>query len=270
MTTKCTMTFRMRTASSTPNAVQFRVGSFSESYYHPSDTFAVYFAAFDDLCLRRAQMLPTGAVIITQRFQQVNPLGPTQSRPAAIPGASGTATDIPQMALLVSSPGVGVRNIGRVTLRCIPDARVVEGEYSPSVTFTTAFNRFARALGNFRFLGRDLAQTAYPIYQIDNLGNYTLEIDSTLAVGQFVRVLRSSTPQGERAGGRFPIISVASPRTGMLQNWNQGPVKGGRMRRDGFAFCQYNYDLTEIDRVVTRKVGRPSKGYVGKVSKRRP
>lgn len=266
---KCTMLIEARSAVSSPS-VRARIGGWSESWYDNSSTLTdVVRARFVTLCTRRAALLPQGTQITGQRYQIVDPVGASSTGSRIYPGSAGTQADIPQMALLMRIPGQGVANHRPVYLRGLPDARVVEGEYSPSAVYTNALSLFLQALVGWNFRGRNLAAAAVPILTIDVNGVFQLETDSALGAGSMVRVLRTNLLAGGQFGGRFRIAAMPTARTGTLADWSAGPAVGGRLRLDSIIYPEVGPGLTVddvISRVVTKKVGRPFSEYSGRRS----
>jgi hypothetical protein len=270
MTVKCTALFQLATNTSDPTAVARRLGGWSESYYRPdADIGSTLITNFNTLCQRRAALLPSGAVIVGQRFQVVNPAGTSQTAARRYPGTAGTQADVPQMALLCRAPAQSAANIRPLILRGIPDARVVEGEYSPSSGFTTAIESFFSWLSaNWQFHGRDLSANTVPIYSIDALGVATLEANTTAVLGSMVRVLRTTDVNKDQVGGRFRVSAAASSTQITLQGWTLGACKGGRLRVDADTYLTIGSPIS-ISRVITRRVGRPFEQYRGRQSKKR-
>lgn len=262
---KCTMVFSLTTALSDPNAPIHRTGGWTENHFVDNNDFSLVRLLFQGLCETRAQLLPTGASITGQRYQRVSPVGASQSTAVVYPGASGLQTDVPQMALLCRVPTVNARNVSRLTIRGIPDARVVQGEYSPSYAFNTSLRRFFTQLSQFMMEGRDLSQTAVQILFIQANGNFRTIQPHGLAVNNQVQVIRSQNETTKLyAGGKFVVTAVTDNWAGTLNGWTGGDCRGGTIRIAANAFYQLNGAAAEVSRVVVRKVGRPSVGYRGR------
>lgn len=262
---KCTMVFSLTTALSNANAPVHRTGGWSESHFIDNASFTQVRTLFEALCQERALLLPTGASITGQRYQLINPIGASQSQATLFPGASGLQTDVPQMALLCRVPTIGARNISRLTLRGIPDQRVVEGEYSPSQGFNTALRRFFTQLSSFRMEGRDLAAENVPTLRIFANGVYRTQDPNAFAVNSVVRVMRAVRDvDGRTVSGTFVVQTVVDTRNGTLFDWTGGDTRGGTMRLNGIAYPQLDGANAAVSRVVVKKVGRPSAGYRGR------
>lgn len=270
MATKMTMIFQLSTNVSNPNATARRQGGWSETFYRIGAFTEEQRSDFIRLCLMRAQLLPSGASITGQRYQVVDPTGASSTGSAVFPGAASLQADIPQMALLCHAPAVGARNQRRIEIRGIPDARVVEGEYSPSARFTTALQNFFTQLGLFYFKGRDLSQAQLPIWHIDDAGLVTVTEPHTYTVGNLVRLLDVTNTSKDNVSGVYRISATTNSTQFTLMNWSGGSVNAtGKVRLEGQTYFQIQSSGITISRIVTRKVGRPSVGYRGRVSTRR-
>ncbi len=278
---KFTMLFQLATNVSDPTAVARRLGGWSESWYWEGlslqDLFTFAFGGqigvgegITGLCPIRAGMLPFGAALVGQRIQQVDPVGQSQSLSRNFPGTAATAADVPQMGLLCTIPGKNVKNIRRTILRGIPDARVVEGEFSPSQFFLANLNLFFDALINWKFRGVDLSQPNLPVLTIDATGVIQMgALSAGFAVNDQVKVLRSRDANDAPIGGVFMIESIPSATSIKVRNWTAGACTGGAVRKHAFVYPQVDGDNCSIGRIVTKRVGRPFTQYRGRRSVRR-
>lgn len=269
MPIKCTMIFSQSSNKTNTTSQAVRVGGWSESHYWPDQNFANAITGTETLAAFRAWLITPACTITGLRFQQVSPAGPSQSLQKAIRGAYNILSDIPQMALQINIPAVNAANISRIKLRGIPDSRVSEGELSTTRNFSAQLDDYIAYLTNFKFHGRDLSLPAYPLVTIDNAGVFFTEEPTALAAGNMVRILRAQNSDGTFRGGRFQIATMTSLQQGQLRGWDGGPTEGGRIRRDGNAYFQYRVAAATIGRISTKKVGRPSSGYVGRRSNRK-
>lgn len=268
--TKCTLLIESRSANSQADATRSRIAGWSESWYDEGPFSETKRAYTISLAQKRAALLPTGSSVVGQRYQEVDPIGASSTGSRVFAGGAGLQADIPQMALLLRIPGVGVKNFRPFYLRGLPDARVNEGEYSPSSIYTNKLIQFLLELEQWNFRGRNLAATTVPILTIDNAGVFQLEADSAIAVNDMVRVLRTNLATGGQFGGRFRVSAKPTARTGTLADWTAGPAAGGRIRADSIIYPVVPGGLKPedvISRVVTRKVGRPFAGYSGRDSR---
>lgn len=281
MTIKMTMLFQQSSAPSSPGAPVHRIGGWTESWYTNQSTIsaAINLATQSAAPLglqtvgivpARAQLLGLGAAIVGLRFQSVVPAGPSQSVAVNYPGNASHPNDAPQLALLCKAPGLNVNNVRRFTLRGLPDANTIEGEFSNDPVFSPALTAFFASLVNWQFRGRDLSQLANKILSISALGVVTFEVGVTYNVLDFVRILKSKDSSGNLRGGRFQVGSIGpGPNVITLNNWGFGATTGGTGRKDVVVFPAVDAANTNFSRVVTRRVGRPFTQYRGRRSRRR-
>jgi hypothetical protein len=276
---KFTMLMQLATNISDPTAQPRRIGGWSEGWYFEGATVAdLYRFAFGlpgiaavavpGLCPSRANLLPTGSAIVGQRVQQIDPVGPSQSLSRLFPGGAATLPDVPQMALLCSTPGLNVKNIRRTILRGIPDARAIEGEYAPSAQFKGDLTTFFTALSQFEFRGVDLAQPTIPIIAIAGDGTIQLAgLSAGFAVNDMVKVLRSHDSFGASIGGKFMVELIGTATSVKVRNWTAGACTGGALRKHAFVYPFVDSLNCTIGRLVTKRVGRPFIQYRGRRSK---
>lgn len=269
MAIKYTMLFGFTSNRSGENPLPSRTAGDSESYYDVLSEPKP--AAFDDLCIKRAQMLPRGCAIVGQRIQKVDPNGPASTNAKFFPGpsyATNTA-DIPQMALRMSFiAGDGFNKITK-TLRLIPDSQVIEGEYSPSTAFRNAVMAFGNQLvvGQWCFRAVDKANPNIPLLSIAANGAVVSVVAHGLNVNDKVIITRGKDSAGRahRIDGR--VISVTDALTFQVYPGPQVALTGGYSRKKVIVYPVVS--STEVGRITTHKVGRPFDGYRGRASKRR-
>lgn len=269
MPIKCVANFQLATNISSPLNPKRRIGGWSESIYSLQTDITLVQNRFQAWCQNRAALLPIGAAIVSQRYQRVAPVGASASTARFYPGSAGTQADVPQMCLSMRGKAVAVRNVRPINLRGIPDIRVVEGEYSPSQDFEAALSVLFANFAEFAFKGRDLDAAQAPVFTIDANGVYFTEADNTFGVNNIVRVLKTLQSTGKVVGGRFKISAVASVRSGTLTAWNLGDCKGGRMRVDATIYPAFLSGGIDGREITVKKVGRPTKGYRGRASRRK-
>jgi hypothetical protein len=270
---KMTMLFSQLSAASAPQFPVHRIGGWSESWYtvqNGVNDVINQASVGNGILLSRAALLGFGASIVGGRVQMVNPVGATQSFAALYPGIPTVLNDIPQMALLMKAPGVGVGNVRRFTLRGIPDTFVSEGEFSPNGTFQGQLSTFINSLQGWFFRGRDLTQPTVKILNISSGGVVTCQTAVSFALLQMVQILKSKDSGSNLRGGMFQV-STLGPGSNVftLLNWPYGATVGGTARGQGVVFPAVDYGHTSVSRVVTRRVGRPFTAYRGRRSKRR-
>lgn len=263
---KYTWLFQLFTNVASPDATIHRIGGWSETWY--DENLNVLLGSANLWAQKRALLLPQGAAIVGLRTQQVDPVGGAQTFAMNYPGINANSADIPQMALQCKAIGVGVRNVRTFTLRGIPDGQVTQGEYKPVPPFDTNLANFFKMLKQsaWNFRGRDLAQVAHPILTIDPTGIVAFSEPHGLAVGDYVRVLRTVLANGRQFGGRFYVDAVPSPLKITITGWSQGATTGGKGRKD--AIVHPNVESATFDRIITRRVGRPFIQYRGRRSKK--
>lgn len=269
MPIKCVANFSLATNISSPLNPKRRIGGWSESLYSLQTDINFVQTLFQNWCRERAALLPIGAAITSQRYQRVSPVGASASTAVYFPGSAGTQADVPQMCLNMRAKAVGVRNVRPISFRGIPDVRVVEGEYSPSQDFEAALTVIFRRYTDFAFKGRDLDAAQAPVFTIDTNGVYFTEADNVFQVNNIVRVLKTLQSTGRVVGGRFKISVVTSPRSGTLAGWTLGDCKGGRMRVDATIYPPFLAGGIDGREITVKKVGRPTKGYRGRASRRK-
>jgi len=268
---KCTMLFDVITNDG-EEGKPHRQGGWSESHYSSDpSSFSSRIAEFEDLCAKRAALLPIGAMIIGQRYQGVDPPSASQTNARQFPGAAGLAADYPTLSMYLRVPARDTRNISPLALRCMPDARIVKGEYNSSQQYQSALVRYLGGLsGNvWRFKGRDLAQTAYPLLRIQEDGTFATEANTTLVAGDMVRVLRANVEDDGQVGGRFKVVGLEGPVGIGLLDWPFGACTKGRVRLHSIVYPQIDSASASIGQVVVRKVGKASGQYRGKASRKR-
>ena len=267
---KFTMIFELST-----NADGFsqstRVGGWTESVYYNGAVSDIRKDFFRTLCTLRAALLPQSAAIVGQRYQNLDPRGGSATGGQRFNGNAAYGNDIPQMALLCSIGAVGATNIRRFELRGLPDELVHQGEYSPDGVYPGLINNFVYALqrDSWYFVGRDLSQPLVPMVSLASGGNFVLSQDLTFDIGNRVQILRTVDADGIQSGGFFYIATKASPRTGNIADWIGGDNVGGKMRLANNVTLLFDRASFAVERVVTRKVGRPFGGYSGRRSVRR-
>lgn len=279
MIVKVSILMQATTALSRPNFPLHRVGGWSESYYYDgpggSDLFARVTGqglrrGSTSLCAARARLLAGGAAIVGQRYQFVNPVGRTQTGAEAFPGFAGVLNDIPQMALLCKIATVNGLKQRLLILRGIPDAVVVEGEYSPAPIYEQALDMFFRVLAAFS-MKQNTAGGPVLINNIDVNGLVTLRNprSTTLEVGMIIIVTESQPAAGRPVSGPFVVESLGPGNNQFkLTGWPYGVSTGGTAARRLYAYPTFDYNSASVSRIISRKVGRPFVGYVGRHSSR--
>jgi hypothetical protein len=264
---KATMLIQLASATSTPASPTHRIGGWSESWYFLGSAADARDTMINagGLCQRRAAMLPTGGIILGQRFQLVDPPGPSVTLARAFPASSGRTSDIPQMALYINCPGVGAGNIKRALHRGVPDVMVTEGEYDPSPTYAAAVLAYISALGLWRFRALDLTEPLIEVVSVTAGGLFTTLTDHGFLTADRVTlkgVISDATLTA--IGGRYKVLSVPTPTTFTVQGWPAVGATGGGVRKVVVIYPLVDAANTSPVRATTRKVGRPFDQYRGR------
>jgi hypothetical protein len=266
--TKLTMIFDLAT-NLTNTAIGHRVGGWTESVYFQGPDVQAR-ETLRQLCVARAPLLPTGARISGQRYQQVDPPGASSTGALEFPGSSGTQADIPQMCLHCRIAGAGVSNHRNLDIRGIPDARVIEGEYFPSSGFTAALNAYVTALGFTKFRALDRAQQPFRLLSVLTTGVFNTELAHGWANDNLIYVSRvKPVLGGDTISGLFRISDVTT-FGGKFVGWPDTVAgTGGFGKRRLIIYPTFDPTSFGISRIITRKVGRPPGQYRGRASARR-
>jgi len=252
------------------------VGGWSESFWASTNQRFID-RNWEEQQRTRAIMLPPTAAIVGFRQQSYSirgnklyPGGTTSGR-TNVPGRQALKTDLPQVSLQCNAYADGFPNNSRINLRGMPDLIMQGGEYQPSPVFKTALTNFftAQKAAGFGFVGRDLSQPSARVISYDP-GGKLLTLDAVpagLAEGDFIRLHRCYSDNGDPISGAFLVNGVPGLRTVPIANFNFTLTRpSGTARKDLLRFMQYG-DMEAI-RAVVRKIGRPSEQYRGRRSKR--
>jgi hypothetical protein len=281
MLIKCTMVLQLATNTANPNLPARRIGGWTESWYYNGVSVADCYNKFwggangnvNNLCAARAGLLPNSAAIVGQRFQQLDPVGPSQSLNQEFAGQRAWPCDVPQMALLCKVPGTGVRNIRQMILRGIPDQFVVEGEFAPNQTMTRNLNSYIGSLANFAFRALDAAARPTAIFDVQaeagDIGRVVTVsgVTPVTAIGQIVTIRGTATPGGPKISGQFQVTELVGVSSFRIRNWTAGHTYGGTVALRSFINPAVDAGNITIGRVIVKKVGRPPVGYVGRRSR---
>ena len=246
-------------------------GGWSESVYRGSFSPQL-FTSFQNLAITRAGLLPIGAYISGLRIQQVDPSAAAQTFPANYGPPGGTNApqqDIPQMALLLKVRSATTNNVRNMRLAALPDSVVVAGEYAPSQAFAFSLAFYFGALSLWSMRVQDLTQPTGMIGSITTGGLVTLNTAVAIAPGTKVKIKRTIDAFGNQKGGVFTAVT-ATVSTIQLDSWPFGACTKGLIQPFVIVYPAMTAGLSSISRIVTRKIGRPSLGYRGRRSKRKP
>jgi hypothetical protein len=273
---KITMFFQGNTQQQGKGGAPARAFGWSESFYFPGtvDTAIATLSgagrgklAARGLATARAALLPKQAGIVAVRGQQVSPQppGPSTTIDYLVEGGD-QETDMPQISLLIGLPGVGVTNIRRQIIRCIPDIQVEDGEYTPKNGFDKLVQNFIDLLDGWNFKGKDRGAAKVPVISIDGTGLVTTSQDHGLAIGDNVSVGKGRTLAFRNSfSGSFKVLTTPTARTLTLTPYNTPVVvQGGYIRKVTPVYPSINVAKAFVERSVTRKTGRPFAVFHGR------
>jgi hypothetical protein len=266
MASKYTMLFKLTTNRSS-GSVGSHTGGWSESWYSSDPINTQGKQSFRSLCQARAALLSQGGQIIGQRYQNIDPVGRSVAEGIVFNGGQG-ACDVPQLSVFYTLPCAGVPNVRRITLRGVPDAVCVEGEYVPIPAFRNALQRFNDALVDllWQCRCRNLTAEKVPIVSIDTNGTFKLSQPLTFAPNDVVTVNRVKIP-GATLTQQVTIDSRVDAQNGKLFGWQNGATTGGTMQEKSIIYPTLLL-ATVTPRATIRKVGRPGDAYRGRASSR--
>jgi len=276
MKAKVTLLMQIVTGSVPWNIETQRIGGWSESVYYDGPSYADLYAKVigptgtgsPSLCSARAGMLPSQGRIVGQRFQFIDPVGVSKSLSQGFAGGSSQSTDIPQMALLCKVPATDSPNIRNLILRGIPDNQVSYGEYTPDSSYRAAVTRYFTAFSMFRFRANVPTGLSQTIHSISSAGVAYLNFgELSVAAGDIIKLNRVVLANGSTWSGEVVVESVGpEPQKLTIYAWDLGATTGGKWNIPNTAYPAVDASNITISRIITRKVGRPSVGYVGRAS----
>jgi len=269
MKTKVTQLFQCGTVDKDGNAA--RIGGFSESWYTDltiSDTELT--PRWNNLCRLRAALLPANCRIVGNRLAQVDPVGASKGYDTVFPGTAASDNDLPQVALQFSMRAQSGFNNRQVTLRGVPDARVVKGEYAPSQAYNAALAAYFDELTRFWKM-RAIDRTILPvkIVSISSGGLLTTEKPHGLAAEQTVQLMSVHFGDGPKVSCLAYVVSAPTTTTAniILPAVAHGQAgSGGRARKYLVTYPGVTIASTEVIApvAVTRKVGAPFRKFRGR------
>jgi len=266
---KCTMFFTVATGSTEDDPSAVRVAGWSESWYDTSIIQENVITDFRKLCAKRAALLPASGTIVAQRYQEVDPVGPSKVDTARFPGGS-LLCDYPSLSLYCRVRGSGVRNIRPMYLRGLPDVTITRGEFTPSFTYAATLQRFFTELQGFSFRAQALGNQTVAVLTILATGEVHAAAPGLtgVAAGSKVSITGCRTEGGKVISGTFIVSAAASPTIFTLANYPATVTTGGNVRLFGNIYPEVPADGVTVSRVVTKKVGRPFGLFRGRQSPR--
>lgn len=268
---KYSMIFVYQSNITADNPTPQRIGGFSESYYADANDTPTY-TKFLTLIQKRLGMCPRGMSVNKVRVQQVDPAGPASLTKVSYSAPDTWLSDVPQMALKVpifldTAKGQVIR-----IFRGIPDVMVTAGEYTPTTPFVAAVKAFTDQLkaDGWKLRRRDKSKPFYAINSI-SAGGVVVMIDPTVAVGQGtnVQVYRTIRAGSGRRYGYFAKVGAFTDTTHFtLASPKVVESTFGKLRVAETVYHAFNQFQTAEYTVVVKKIGRPSREYSGRASKR--
>jgi hypothetical protein len=259
------------------------IGGWTEHVWWPTDSLEDCLTALkgpalvngqQPLLYARSLILSNQGTVLGVRLYQGG-AGRGAFFPTGYNGSAGDE-DIPQMALLCAGLGNGTPSVRRFTLRGIPDLQVRLGEFEPTTDYLSRMDLYLSSMTNFGFRGSNpvakyaiasIAQVAGP----PQSGLVTLTVNNPFSVSQFVTINQTLDAGQNRLGGRF-MVSAIGPLNNQfsIAGWSDGATTGGTVSMPAKAVFQFlSSGGISVERVVTRRVGRPFGQYRGRRSKHR-
>jgi hypothetical protein len=248
-------------------------GGWSEQVWCPTPPFSrIQAVGFGTV---RANLLPQLCTIVGLR-QQIYTIagnklvpGGASVLPLNLPGASAYTINNPQSSLALRITSAGVANVGRYTLRAVPDEVMVNGEFNGDLIYKGRIDALAAAMIAYQtgFVGRNLAAVSASCLGSD--GTSMIVANSGIfAVGDFVRFVKIKGSTSLPVSGTFQITAILpGNKITFVGGAGSNAKPGGTIRVDGIGY--FTTAAVSIGRAGVRKVGRPFGGYVGRRSKRR-
>jgi hypothetical protein len=157
-------------------------------------------------------------------------------------------------------------NRRRISLRGIPDSKVVGGGYVRTAAFSAAVADFYKNLDGYSFPGHDKSVPGAKVLVVDANGRATLDRPVPFALNTPVRITRIKEA-GSAEIRHFSSVITAQPAPTVVQlDPNRAVVigLGGRMDSDVVLYFLVDPDEVPVPKITTRKVGRPFDSYRGR------
>jgi hypothetical protein len=239
-----------------------RVGGWSESYYAQSQYHDID-DPFDKLVRARAGLLPSTSRIIGYRIADTSKQTAGIVRNRIYHGTWNATADLPTMAFLCRGFSATGNRL-QLILRGLPDKATEEGEYSTKSDTWQRFLAFRQHLPSFFQVCRNLQAAAADIISIAEDGSVVTRQDLPgNNVGVRVWVQRTKSALQGNFNGLYTIEARTGPSLFKLSGWQGGFAGGGRVRLYGTVEALYPPNM-RIERVITRRVGRPLFSFVGR------
>jgi len=264
---KCTAVFQMTTGVGNEANVNQRTGGWSESFYFEGtmEQAKSEFHETNSWCGARAACLPKGASIIGQRYQIVDttPIGKVLPFAKLFPGESDLQSDTPWQSLLIRCPATNAAYSRGYIMRCLPDFMVVTGEFMPNPSYQKAVAKLIRYLKGFRIKVIDKSKTNFNVGTVSAAGLVTTGGPHTIPAGGLCHITRTYDTSRRVHSGTFPVVSVTGT-TLTIGGWVGGDTRLGKVRELAYIYPTIDETASSIEKVITRKVGRPSSAFRGR------
>jgi len=243
---------------------------YSESFWRDSSRDAAFTWTRDTYAPKRAALLPPSSAIVQVRLYDGGS-GAGLVKPLIRPGTQ-QATDLAQVAVLVYSTQTAVPNQRRWWVHNVPDDQVANGEFAPTLPYVGRMQEYLQAMATTHYLSQ-VPTNIRNIASVTDQGVVNFTANHTYTVGQWILVRRTTqATTGRRVGGSFQVSAIGPGLTQLtLAGWNKGACAGGRTWIPVGTLSLVGSVAAQplVRRGGTRRVGRPSGLYRGRVSARR-
>jgi len=254
------------------NPAAIRVGGWSFTVYDTTLVSPDQKRLFRVLCEKYAELLPSSGVVVAQRYQNLDPLGPSGTELMRFPGVAGTDNDYPSMALYCRVAGEGVANTRPMYIRGVPDDMIKKGEFVPTPAYERSLKAFNSELAGWNFKARDKSQPNVAIYNIESDGTVTTEVPLTGVVnGSIVRLLRVKAFDSRvQLKKTYKVEGLVSESQFKLKGWTEGvEAGGGSIRLNAYVYPNIPANGVTVGRIVSKKPGAPFDLFRGRASAHR-
>jgi hypothetical protein len=258
---------------SAPGENEYSAGWEEQVYMEGAPNDPALQANFKLLAQARAGILNSRSHIVGQRYDQVEPQGPSDSDFIRYPGVLTTAADVIQLCIDQQYQTLDGLNNRPFQFRGLCDSMVVGNFFVPSTTFNINKAIFDTALNSGLFLMRGInkANPQRQIVSITTGGLLTTVDNHGFVVGDRVQILRGKSASGGLLSGVFFVDDVPTLKTAHLVQWPVESSDRGQARKYEIIYPAIKRALGQVDgsRISTRKTGRPFFQSRGRVSARR-
>jgi hypothetical protein len=278
--------FNLTTTPTDPSSAAPRSGGWSETLVNTFNS-PLSLAYLTLIAAARAQMLPVQASVVG--FRQAaftisgNKIFPGGASTQALlaPGNVAYTLNLAQDSLELSAQASGAPNSTRFRLGALPDEVSKFGEYQPTSAYKTSLTNYILGLttgfpvgsgGSFGFIGRVLTNAAVRVLSLTNTGLLTTQgAIPGAAAGSYIRFHRVFDINGNPVKGAY-VTAAPVGNTYQLSGCPPQTVTSpnGTVRLDAIQVYQYAAGGMVPVRAVSKKVGRPFRGYRGRQSNRTP